>query len=239
MVLFLTGTDTGVGKTVLTCCLIRHLLEGGVRARAVKPLASGDQQDAKRLSRSQGGSPKPEAINPWFFQDAQSPALAAAQSGRQVTRNEVAQWLNLQAGSTPMLLVEGAGGLLSPLGEDFDLRDLVADLEAEVVLVAANRLGALNHVLLSLEALPPRSRRRAAVVLMSPPRATLVSRTNEEYLRVRLGAERVIGFPWLGKDWQSRPLPSSARRALDDLARLLKPPPPPPPRRQLQRRIAA
>ncbi|MFN0068338.1 MAG: dethiobiotin synthase [Limisphaerales bacterium] len=219
--LFIAGTDTGVGKTVLTACLTRFLTGEDVAVRAVKPLASGGREDARQLRRAQGDRPSLDALNPWSFTAPLAPAIAAQREGRQVTRAEVAAWIRAQAALADLLLVEGAGGLLSPLGSDFDLRDLIADLRAEVILVAANRLGALNHVLVSLEALPPRNRRRAAVVLMSPPRTTLVSRTNADYLRARLGGARVIGFPWLGKDWLRRPLPGKAKRALNDLARLL------------------
>lgn len=218
---FVTGTDTGVGKTVLTCCLVRSLREAGVPARAVKPLASGGRSDARLLRRSQGHSLAIGEISPWSFPAALSPAIAARRSGGRTARGEVTRWLGRQARAAPVLLVEGAGGLLSPLGDGFDLRDLAADLRAGIILVAANRLGALNQVLLTLEALPSRTRGRTPVVLMSPPRPSLVSRTNAEYLKGRLGPMRVVEFPWLGKGWQHRPLPATAGQALGDLARLL------------------
>ena len=79
--------------------------------------------------------------------------------------------------------MEGAGGLLSPLGADFNSRDLIVALEATPLIVAQNKLGAVNHVLLTLEALPRRLRSRAKVVLMHPPRANFASTSNGDLLR--------------------------------------------------------
>ncbi|HMO66411.1 MAG TPA: dethiobiotin synthase, partial [Verrucomicrobiota bacterium] len=158
-IVFVTGTDTGVGKTVFAACLTRFLIGGGVALRAVKPLASGGREDARQLRWAQGNRPPLEVLNPWSFTAPLAPALAAEREGRRVTRAEVTDWLRGQAAAAELLLVEGAGGLLSPLGSDFDLRGLIADLRAEVILVTANRLGALNQILLTLEALPARARR--------------------------------------------------------------------------------
>ena len=94
-------------------------------------------------------------------------------------------------------VVEGAGGLLSPLGVDFDSRDLIVALKAEPIIVASNRLGVVNEVLLTLEALPGKFERRAQIVLVNPPRHDLASRTNPDLLRERVGPERVHVMPWL------------------------------------------
>ena len=82
-----------------------------------------------------------------------------------------------------VLLVEGAGGLLSPLGENFDSRDLIAALGASPLVVAPNRLGAVNHILLTLEALPRSAAARARVVLMSPPKRDAAAATNAKAAR--------------------------------------------------------
>src|SRR5690606_7723528 len=118
------------------------------------------------------------------------------------------------------VLVEGAGGLLSPLGPDFNARDLARALEARVIIAAPNRLGVLNEVLLTLEALDAVPT-EAAVVLMSMGRRTLVSRTNIAFLAGRLGPERVTDFPRVNRvtdliRWR-RPITARLAAALDHL----------------------
>lgn len=196
-ILFVTGTDTGVGKTVLAAALTRHLKERGQSVHAVKPLCSGGRADARSLRAALGGRVSLERINPWAFAAPVTPRVAAAQEGRRVRLAEVLGFLRAAAPPGGVLVVEGAGGLLSPLGEDFDSRDLIRALGAEVLVVAPNRLGALNHVFLTWEALPPSARRRATLVLMGAPRPSLVTRSNEVLLRQSLGDDRVVGMPFL------------------------------------------
>ena len=95
------------------------------------------------------------------------------------------------------VVVEGAGGLLSPLGENLNARDLIIALSAVPIIVCPNRLGVVNHALLTIEALPRVIARRAPLVLMSPRRPDLASRTNPRLLSEILGPDRVHAFPWL------------------------------------------
>jgi dethiobiotin synthetase len=94
------------------------------------------------------------------------------------------------------VLVEGAGGLLSPLGENFSTRDWITALRAEVVIVGRNQLGVANHLRLTLEALPPRAAAGAKIVLMSPPRASPASRTNPALLREFISPALLTVLPW-------------------------------------------
>jgi dethiobiotin synthetase len=97
----------------------------------------------------------------------------------------------------PLVLVEGAGGVLSPLGEGFSTRELIAALSADVVVVARNQIGVINHVRLTLEALPPVVAARARVTLMSPRRADPASRTNRELLCEFINETHVAILPWI------------------------------------------
>ena len=99
-------------------------------------------------------------------------------------------------------LVEGAGGLLSPLGENFNSRDLIAALSATPIIVAQNKLGAVNHILLTLEALPKNLRAKAKVVLMSPPKPDAATKSNVKLLEQFLAPEKIFALPWLGKKFQ-------------------------------------
>jgi len=196
-ILFITGTDTGVGKTVLTSLLTRHLRERGVAVAALKPICSGGRADARALHSSLDGALTIDEINPWHFRAPLAPLLAARREHRRVDLANVLAHVRSVQRRFDVVLVEGAGGLLSSLGEDFNARDLIIALRAVPIIVCPNRLGVVNHVLLTVEALPRVIARRAPVVLMSPRRPDLASRTNPQLLAGILGPERVHEFPWL------------------------------------------
>ena len=152
--LFITGTDTGVGKTVLTALLVRFLRERGVVAAALKPICSGGRDDAKKIFTAMNGALTLDEINPWHFRAPIAPLLAARRENKKVKLSQVLAQIRAMKKCFDILLVEGAGGLLSPLGENFDSRDLILKSHATPIVVCPNRLGAVNQVLLTLEALP-------------------------------------------------------------------------------------
>ena len=210
-ILFITGTDTGVGKTVLTSLLARHLRERGLAVAALKPICSGGRADARVLHSSIGGELALDEINPWHFRASLTPLLAARRERRRIKLEDVLAHVQGIQRRFELVLVEGAGGLLSPLGEDFNARDLIIALHAAPIIVCPNRLGVVNHTLLTAEALPRALSRRAAVVLMSPRRRDLAGRTNAQLLAGILGRNRVHEFPWLSATADSRRAVTSAR----------------------------
>jgi len=198
--LFITGTDTGVGKTVLTTLLVKFLRERGVHAAALKPICSGGRADARALHAAMDGALSLDEINPWHFRAPLAPLLAARRERKQVHLSEVLAHIRALQKRFDMLLVEGAGGLLSPLGENFDSRDLIAKLGAAPIVVAPNRLGAVNHILLTLAALPRGAAATTCVVLMSPPRRNAAALTNAGLLAEFFDARRIFTLPWLGEE---------------------------------------
>jgi dethiobiotin synthetase len=195
---FITGTDTGVGKTVLTALLARHLRERGVSAAALKPICSGGRDDARALRAAMNGALTPDEINPWHFRASLAPLLAARRERRRVGLADVLAHVRTMQKRFDVLLVEGAGGLLSPLGENFDSRDLIAALRATPIVVCPNRLGAVNQVLLTLAALPRSASCRARVVLISPSKPDASTSTNVSLLAEFLDAKRIFCLPRLG-----------------------------------------
>ena len=194
---FITGTDTSVGKTVVTALLARHFRAQGIAVRAVKPLCSGGREDAELLRAAQDNALSLDEINPWHFRAPLAPWLAAQREGVRVRRVEMLAYLRRMRAGCAVLLIEGAGGLLSPLGEDFNARDLIAALRATPLVVCPNRLGAINQALLVLAALPPGAARLAQLALVSPRQPDASSCSNVEVLRQMLGAKRVHQIPWL------------------------------------------
>ena len=196
---FITGTDTGVGKTVLTALLARHLREHGINAAALKPVCSGGRGDARALHAALNGALTPDEINPWHFRAPIAPLLAARRERKQVKLADALAHVRTVQRRFDVLLVEGAGGLLSPLGEDFDSRDLIAALRATPIVVCPNRLGAVNQVLLTLAALPRSASCRARVVLKSLSKPDASTNTNAGLLAEFFDAKRIFELPWLGR----------------------------------------
>lgn len=154
---FVTGTDTGVGKTVVAVALLRALAGRGLRAVGMKPVAAGAEigpgglvnDDVTALIRASNVHALPELVNPYCFELAIAPHLAAAAAGATVTLERIEQAYGALAGRAERVVVEGAGGLLVPLNDREDFADLVARLGLPVVLVVGMRLGCLNHALLT------------------------------------------------------------------------------------------
>src|SRR5208283_3205139 len=109
-VFFITGTDTGVGKTVLTALLAQHLRRRGIRVAALKPMASGDREDARELQAALDGALTLDEINPWHFRASLAPLLAARREHRRVRLAGVLAHIREMQKRFDVVLVEGAGG---------------------------------------------------------------------------------------------------------------------------------
>jgi dethiobiotin synthetase len=191
---FITSPDTGAGKTVLAAWLVRRLSELGWKTRAAKPVASGSRDDAEALAAAAGDTPA--AVNPWCFSRPVAPSLAAQWDGRRVELVEVLHWLNELRAESEVVVVEGAGGLLSPLGCDFDNRILLSSIEAFPVVVCPNRLGAISQARLTLEALPLKLGERSALVLVDTAAPDESAAFNAAVLRNYWPRQRVVTLPW-------------------------------------------
>ena len=196
-IFFITGTDTGVGKTVLASLLAAYLRKQGVHVAALKPVCSGGRDDARKLRDALGNAMTLDEINPWHFRAPIAPALAARRENKKLKIGPVLRHIRAASNKYDMVLVEGAGGLLSPLGEGFDSRDLMAAVGAGPIIIAPNKLGVVNHILLTLEALPKHVRPREMVVLMMPGKPDAATRSNPSLLN-KLGVRNVHQLPWFG-----------------------------------------
>ncbi|HUC83806.1 MAG TPA: dethiobiotin synthase [Candidatus Acidoferrales bacterium] len=221
---FITGTDTGVGKTVVTGLLAEFLRSRGVRVAALKPVCSGGRADARRLHRALGGSLALDQINPWHFRAALAPSIAARMEKRAVRLAAVLRHIRGIRQDFDVVLIEGAGGLLSPLGVDFNSRDLISALTATPIVVAANRLGALNHILLTLEALPKGANSSARVVLMAPQKPNPAAAPNAVMLK-KLSPHPVYPLPWIHRESDAKASPQARQlqRFLGAIADRLRP----------------
>jgi dethiobiotin synthetase len=171
--LFITGTDTEVGKTYVAALIARALVQQGRRVGVYKPVASGCvrragqwiSQDALALWEAAGRPLDLNAVCPQQFAAPLAPHLAARQEGRTVDADLLRSGLSVWTDHCDIVLVEGAGGCFSPLAENELVADLAADLGYPLVVVAANKLGVINHSLLTLNAADSRKLPVAGIVL--------------------------------------------------------------------------
>jgi dethiobiotin synthetase len=158
---FVTGTDTGVGKTVMTCALLHAFAGRGRRVLGMKPVAAGAMRDATgwinddvAMLRSAGNvDAAAELINPFCFEPAVAPHIAAAQVGMTIDLDTIATAFEQLAALADLVMVEGVGGFCVPLNQREDGADLALRLRLPVVLVVGLRLGCINHAVLTAQAI--------------------------------------------------------------------------------------
>jgi dethiobiotin synthetase len=202
---FVTGTDTGVGKTVLAAVVVAGLRARGVRVGAHKPVITGLAEepdpdwprDHELLAAAAGSTPADVA--PITFDPPVSPHLAGELAGRPIDPAGLVATARAAGAHCERLVVEGVGGLLVPFAEGFDVRDLAAELALPVLIAARPGLGTINHTRLTLEAARARELEVRAVVLTPwPADPTPIERSNRETI-ARLGAVEVATLPVLAR----------------------------------------
>jgi dethiobiotin synthetase len=161
---FVTGTDTGVGKTLVTAALLRVIREAGIRVAGMKPVAAGSvagpegpaNEDALLLQAESSARHPYADVNPWLFEPAIAPHIAAAEAGVAIDLARVTSAHARLAASADVVLAEGAGGFLVPLDAHRSCAEIPLLLRMDVILVVGLRLGCLNHALLTAEAIATR-----------------------------------------------------------------------------------
>ena len=221
-IIFITGADTGVGKTLLTGLLLHHLRQSGRYALAMKPFCSGSRADTEFLHAVQDGELTPNEITPFFFAEPLAPLVAARRHDRAIRLPDVLQQIKRVAIRCQCLLVEGIGGLLVPLAEGFTVRDLIAELQCEVIVVSPNRLGTINHTLLTVEALKTIENKGLKVVLMSHKNQDASAGSNRRVLTELLAPTPVLPVPFLGANsLRTEAVKRSRKKIQKSLARIL------------------
>lgn len=166
---FVTGTDTEVGKTFITCALLERARQAGHRAIGLKPIAAGTDalginEDVAQITAANSFALPPEIINPYCFTAAIAPHIAAQETATRIDFARIAESVKEARSQADWVLVEGAGGFRIPLGDGRDSADLAQNLGLPIVLVVGMRLGCLNHALLTAEAVAARGMRLAGWV---------------------------------------------------------------------------
>jgi dethiobiotin synthetase len=161
---FVTGTDTGVGKTTVTVRLMQQLIAQGKTVIGMKPVASGcewlegrwQNEDVRLLTAASNVTAPPELINPYCFNPAIAPHIAAAQAGVEIQLEVIHTAYTQLTAMADVVIVEGAGGLLVPLNRTHSIADLIQALQLPALMVVGMRLGCINHALLTAQVLKAR-----------------------------------------------------------------------------------
>ncbi|HEX5725978.1 MAG TPA: dethiobiotin synthase [Longimicrobiaceae bacterium] len=201
-----TGTDTGVGKTFVSALLVRMLRRRGLRVAAMKPVETGvrpddPRSDAARLRDAAGGGDPLEQVRPILIAEPLAPWVAMTRGGSAVDLAMLDAAFAALAEGRDAVVVEGAGGLLVPLTRDVAYDGLFVGWGLDVVVVAGNRLGTINHTLLTVRAAHDAGLRVRGVVLnpLGPEPGGIAERTNQETLTELLAPVPVLALPWFRK----------------------------------------
>ena len=204
--LFITGTDTGVGKTFVACGLAALLRDLGYRVGVMKPAETGCAEkdgelfaeDAVRLKEASGCGVPLEKICPYQLREPLAPSIAAERAGVRIDIDHLLAVYNEISAQHDMTLVEGAGGLMAPLLPSFTYADLARVLKLPLIVVAANKLGVINHLLLTLEHANCKGLRVLGYVLnqIESP-LSLAAETNREVLANLSAAPCLAELPFL------------------------------------------
>jgi len=191
--LFLTGTGTGVGKTFVAIELLHWLRSRGIRAAGMKPICCGDREDARRLLAASAEGISVEELNPVWLQSPVAPSVAAQIEQVEIDLGKIQNCFRNLSERFDTVIVEGVGGWLVPMTADLFVGDFAKQLDLPVAIVAENRLGCLNHILLTLESVQRRGLVCAGVILKSANGPTdLAQSTNETELRRLLASVNLV-----------------------------------------------
>jgi len=200
--IFITGTDTGCGKTVISGLLGRYLTEKDINVVTQKWVQSGTEGIGEDIAthlrlmkkRLSDFNRFKEYISPYTFKFASSPHLASAIEGKKIVKNRLKKSFNMLSKNFPIVIVEGAGGALVPMNRDNLIIDVAKELDLSVIIVVNNKLGAINHTILTVEAVKNRGMNLLGIVFnnrhISPNKAVLED--NPKIIK-RLTNEKILG----------------------------------------------
>lgn len=202
---FIAGTDTGVGKTHVTRILLESLRADGIDAVGYKPIVCGDRDDAHILAAASGALPT-EQVNPVWLKTAAAPWVAAQLENASIDLAALIHGYQILAAKHELVLVEGIGGWEVPITADYSTADLAVDLGLPVALVVANRLGAINHTILTCQSIRARHLDLRGIILNhlvdELDTATIANKNCIPLLaKLPLLTEVIHSQDWIETDW--------------------------------------
>ena len=218
-IMAVTGTDTEIGKTVITMALAVRARVLGLRVAAMKPIESGmafrassERSDAEQLARAAGADDDLDMVGPVVLDEPLAPMMAALRAGVTIDLNVLDHARDALSAERDLLLVEGAGGILAPITRDYSFANLFKRWGADLIVVSGNRLGVLNHTLLTIRAAESEGLTVRAVILtdFSGREPSIAEATNYDALVALLPKYPIHRFPWIDRLDDSSALSAAA-----------------------------
>jgi len=205
--LFITGTDTGVGKTHTAIQLLSLLRASGTRCAGMKPICCGDRRDAELLLAAGSEGLRIEEINPVWLKTPAAPLVGSLTEGVNIDIESILAAFRALQNRVEHVLVEGVGGWLVPIRRDYFMSDLAVEMALPVLVAAQNRLGCLNNTALTVRSIAAHRLPCAGVVLNGPPDpSNIAAVTNLDILRKIIGppllSELTENLDQLPADWR-------------------------------------
>jgi dethiobiotin synthetase len=193
--LFITGTDTGVGKTRAAIELLRMLRTSGASCAGMKPICCGDRKDAELLLAAGSASLTIDDVNPIWLKTPVAPIVGSLIENAQIDIARILSVFHALQNRVEHVIVEGVGGWLVPIRSDYFVSDLASAMNLPVLVVAQNRLGCLNHTVLTVRSIAEYGLRCLGVALISLPGANdIAAATNEDVLKKILNVPLLDGL---------------------------------------------
>ena len=199
---FITGTDTGVGKTIVTAALLSLLRKSDVDAGVMKPVETGvdprnghiGESDAEFLMQTGGIKDAMEDVSPYRFKLAAAPYLAAQSEGRRIDKETILKSFQSLTQKYRVILVEGVGGILAPVTPDYLVIDLALDMGLPLIVVSRPGLGTINHTLLALQAARSKGLKVTGVIFnhLHSEEDRFIADSNRDFIREK-GKTSVLG----------------------------------------------
>jgi dethiobiotin synthetase len=214
--LFITGTDTGVGKTHTAVQLLRLLRAAGIDCAGMKPICCGDRQDAELLLKASSDGLTIDDVNPVWLKTPAAPIVGSLMEGMNIDIERIVAAFSALQNRVDHVIVEGVGGWLVPIRSDYFVSDLVVEMGLPVLVVAQNRLGCLNHTALTVRSVSQRNLRCVGVVLNGVPNTSdIAAVSNADILKKILNVPLISG---LGENLME--LPADWRLMMDSTRKL-------------------
>jgi dethiobiotin synthetase len=163
--IFVTATDTEVGKTYVSCKILEALKSLGINCGCFKPVSTGDRNDAKALIKASSIEESVEAVTPMFFKNPMSPYGASLLENKKFDLKKIEKTFKYFVEKYDFTVVEGVGGILVPLKKDFFVSNIIEKFNLPVIVVARHNLGTINHTLLTIEKLKNNNQKILGIIL--------------------------------------------------------------------------
>lgn len=190
--IFITGTDTGAGKTYVACEIAKALKARGINTGVMKPICSGDRGDVKKLIKAAGVEEGVEKVNPVFLKAPLAPYISAKLERKKIDLYLIRNNFKYLKDKYKFLVVEGAGGTLVPVTKKYFMIDIIEEFGFPAIVVAKPFLGTINHTLLTVEKLRAKGIKVAGIILSGGKNNTLAEKTNPGLIREITGLPVVV-----------------------------------------------